>query len=78
MVDIYKTLEKSLKHHAKGLRLPPGAANAFIDETLVTVQKSLRTKSLITDADLKRITAKTRKKYKQDVAYVYENYDIIL
>ena len=76
--DIYKNLEKTLKLHARALRIPDGSAEAFITETIKSVRKSLKGKSLITDRDLKRLVTKELKKYHADFAYVYANCDIII
>ncbi len=73
-----KLLRKELKLHAKGLGLPDGSAELFINETLKTVKKSLKGKSIITSADLDRIIIKALKKYNRDLAYVYENRDTII
>lgn len=69
---------KNLKIHAKALGITPGAADTFIDETLAQVKKTLKSKKLITDADLKRAIVKELKKYHKDLAYVYQNYDKII
>lgn len=76
--DIYKNLEKTLKFHAKSLKIPDGAAESFINETIKAVKKSLAKKSIITSQDLKRATVKELKKYHKDFAYVLEIYDIII
>ena len=73
-----KALRKELKLQAKGLGLPDGSAELFIDETMKTVKKSLKGKSIITSADLDRIITRTLKKYNKDLAYVYENRDTII
>lgn len=73
-----KSLKKELKLHAKGLGIPDGSAEIFIAETLKTVKKSLKGKSIITSADLDRLTIKTLRKYNKDFAYVYENRDTII
>lgn len=75
-----KTLEqlrKDLKIHAKAVGIPVGAAESFIDETLKTVQKSLKKKT-ITQLDLDRLIVKELKKYNSDFAYVYQNRDKII
>lgn len=73
-----KSLKKELKLHAKGLGIPDGSAEIFIAETLKTVKKSLKGKSIITSADLDRLTIRTLRKYNKDFAYVYENRDTII
>lgn len=78
MDDICKTLRKTLQLHARALHIPEGSAEAFIDEVLKSVRKSLKGKSLITDHDLKRLVTQELKKYHTDFAYVYENCDIII
>lgn len=76
--DTFRTLEQTLRLHARALHIPDGSADAFIAATLKSVQKSLRGKSLLTDRDLKRLVAKELKKYHADFAYVYANCDIII
>ena len=71
-------LQKSLKIDARGLDIPSGAADAFIDRTITAAQKSLGTKKIITEQDLKRAVVKELKKYNADFAYVYENRDKII
>lgn len=73
-----KSLKKELKLHAKGLGIPDGSAEIFIAETLKTIKKSLKGKSIITSADLDRLIIKTLRKYNKDFAYVYENRDTII
>ncbi len=73
-----KSLRTELKIDAHALGIPAGAAESFIDETLKNVQKSLATKSIITDDDLKRLVSKELKKYHVDLAYVYKNRDKII
>ncbi|MBQ3348255.1 hypothetical protein IJG29_02630 [Candidatus Saccharibacteria bacterium] len=77
-MDVYKDLEKTLKYHAKSLKIPDGAAEDFIDETIKAVKKSLAKKSIITSQDLKRAAVRELKKYHKDFAYVLEMYDIII
>ena len=71
-------LQKELKLHAHAIGIPEGAAEAFLKETLKSVQKSLSHKKTITADDLKRITIKELKKYNSDLAYAYQNYDKII
>ena len=70
-----KSLIKELKIDARALNIPIGAAEIFIDKTINSVQKSLKTKTIITEDDLKRLVVKELKKYHADLAYVYENRD---
>lgn len=74
----YKSLQKTLKTHARGLGIPSGAADVFIEKSLQAVEKSLAKKSTITSADLTRAVAKELKKYHADLAYVYQNYATII
>jgi len=80
MIDekLIKNLQKSLKIHAKALGIAPGAAEIFIEKSLKAAEKSLKKRSLITEADLTRATVKELKKYQPDLAYVLENYDKII
>ena len=73
-----KSLRKLLKIHAQGIGLPEGSAEVFINDTLKSVKKSLKGKSIITDQDLRRLVSKELKKYNRDFAYVYEKYDTII
>ncbi|MBR3230665.1 hypothetical protein IKF73_01370 [Candidatus Saccharibacteria bacterium] len=73
-----KSLIKELKIDARALNIPIGAAEIFIDKTINSVQKSLKTKTIITEDDLKRLVVKELKKYHADLAYVYENRDKII
>lgn len=73
-----KSLKKELKLHAKALGIPEGSAEIFINETIKSVKKSLKGKSIVTTADLDRATIKSLKKYNKDFAYVYQNRDTII
>ena len=73
-----KTLEKTLKFHARGLGLPPGSANDIIALTLKSVQTSLSKKRVITDSDVTRAVVKELKTYHADLGYVYQKYDTII
>ena len=73
-----KSLRQELKLHSRALGIPEGSAKIFIDETIKSVDQSLNGKAIITSTDFTRLVVKTLKKYNQDFAYVYENYDIIL
>ena len=73
-----KTLIKNLKTDAKAIGIPTGAAEVFINKSLATDQKSLKSKKIITEKDLKLAIVKELKKYNTDFAYVYENHDKII
>ena len=55
-------LTKSLKIDAKGLDIPPAAADLFIQKTLDAVESSLGPRRIITERDLKTAIAKELKK----------------
>ena len=71
-------IRKELKIDAKGVGVPSGAANVFIDRTIQAAKKTLKNKHIITEKDLERIIAKELAKYNADFAYVYENRDKII
>ena len=73
-----KQLTKELKIHARAVGLPEGSAESFIEATIKSAQKSLKSKTVITNSDLVRIVTKELKKYNQDLAYVYQNHDKII
>lgn len=73
-----KKITKELKIDAKGLDIPSGAADVFIEKTLNATEKKLKNKKIITENDLERTIAKELKKYNADFAYVYENRDKII
>jgi hypothetical protein len=73
-----KDLKKLLKTDAKALGIPSGAAEIFIERTLKSVEKSLKSKDLITESDLTRLVVRELKKYHADLAYVYQNRDKII
>ena len=73
-----KDLRRELRIHAKALGIPSGAADSFIDETIKTVKKNLKKKTVITKADFERMVARELKKYNADFAYVYQNRDKII
>ena len=73
-----KKLKAELKIHAHALGIPVGAANDFIDHTIKNTTKTLKSKKIITNQDLKRVIIKELKKYHKDLAYVYENHDKII
>lgn len=73
-----QTITENLKIDARGLGIPDGAAEIFINHTLKNLKKTLKSKSLITENDLNRFIAKELKKYHTDFAYVYQNRDTII
>lgn len=73
-----KDLTKTLFFYSKGLRIPEGAAEDFINKSIKSAEKSLAKKSIITEKDLFLAIKKELKKYNADLAYVYENYDKII
>lgn len=73
-----KTLIKNLKIDAKAIGIPTGAAEIFINKSLTAAQRSLKSKKIITDQDLKLAIVKELRKYNTDFAYVYENHDKII
>lgn len=73
-----KELKKELILHAHALDIPEGASDAFINSTIKSVEKSLKSKSNVTPFDIKKTTLKELKKYHPDLAYVYEIHDTII
>jgi len=73
-----KQLTRTLLLHAKGLGLPIGAAEVFIEKSLLTAKKTLSSHSVITENDVTRAVAKELRKYNSDLAYVYQNRDKII
>ena len=73
-----KTLHHELKLHSRALGIPDGAADSFIDATISSVEKNLKSKTVITAADLRRNIVKELKKYNTDLAYIYQNRDTII
>ena len=73
-----KALRKELKIDARALGIPVGSAEIFIDKTLESIKKQLKSKSIITNKDLERMVTKELKKYNPDLAYVYKNRDTII
>ena len=73
-----KHLLKSIKQNARALGIPAGSAEIFANEAIKSLRQSLKGKSIITEADLNRLLAKTLKKYHADLAYVYETYGKIV
>lgn len=76
--SLEKRIRKDLKQHARAINLPEGAADSFIDNTLVAVKKKLKNKTIITEEDLTRIIVKELKKYNADFTYVYQIHDKII
>ena len=72
------SVKSELRLHAKSLGIPSGAAETFIEKSLKSAVNNLKSRKIITDEDLKRSVSKELKKYHQDLAYVYENYDKII
>lgn len=73
-----KATTKELKINAKAVGIPAGAAEVFTSQTIAAVEKSLKNKRIITEADLNRLIAKEVRKYNQDLAYVYKIRDKII
>ena len=73
-----KTIRKDLSIDAKGLGIPSGAADVFIDKTIMAAKQKIKSKKIITQNDLERIITTELKKYNADFAYVYENRDKII
>lgn len=80
MIDekLTKTIIKDLKINMKGLGIPIGAAEAFADEIIKDVKKSVKGKKIITEQDLNRYISTSAKKYNKDLAYVYQIHDKII
>ena len=75
---LIKQLKKELKTHARAVGIPEGAAQAFIEQTILGVQKNLTKKTTITSQDLTRLVSKELAKYSSDLAYAYKNHDKII
>ncbi|MBR3324304.1 hypothetical protein IKG24_02075 [Candidatus Saccharibacteria bacterium] len=75
---LLKSTVANLKIHAKALDIPAGSAEEFIKKSLKATEKVLKNRKVITEADFKRTLIKELKKYHQDLAYTYENYDKII
>lgn len=73
-----KKLARELKINATAIGLPSGAAEIFIEKTLDSLEKSLKTKEIITKQDLNRLLIKELRKYNKDLAYVYKIHDKII
>lgn len=74
----YENIKKDLEIDAKALGIPSGAAEIFIEKTISSAKKSLKSKKIITEKSLKLAISKELKKYNTDFAYVYENRDKII
>lgn len=72
------SIKTTLKHDAKALDIPIGAAEIFIDKAVSAATKTLETKKIITSDDLDREITKELKKYHKDLAYVYKNRGTII
>lgn len=73
-----KTIRKDLIINMKGLGIPVGAAEAFADEILKDVKKSIKGKKIVTEQDISRYISTSAKKYNKDLAYVYKIHDKII
>ena len=75
MIDekIEKEIRKELKVDAKGVGIPVGAAEVFIDRALKDAKKRLEARKIITRDDLRRAIGIELTKYNKDLAYVYKN-----
>ena len=69
---------KLLKIDAKALGIPAGAAEIFIQKSIIAALKTLQKKSIVTELDVKKAIVKELKKYHTDLAYVFENRDKIV
>ena len=76
--ETINSLTKLLKFHAAGLGIPSGAADSFINASIRSAKTNLKNKSIITELDLRHAVTKELRKYNRDLAYTYENYDIII
>ena len=73
-----KTMRRDLIINMKGLGVPVGAAEAFADEIIKDVKKSIKGKKIITEQDINRYISTSAKKYNKDLAYVYKIHDKII
>ncbi len=73
-----KTISQTLKHDARALGIPSGAAKIFIQRTVEEATKTLSDKKIITEDDITRTIYKELKKYNKDLAYVYKNRGTII
>lgn len=76
--QLLKSLHSELKVHTKALGIAPGAAEIFIDRSLKAAVKSLKSRKVVTKADLTRAVSKELAKYHADLAYVFKNYGKII
>ena len=73
-----KKTTRELKINMKALGIPSGSAEIFTEKIINSVQKSLKSKNIITEQDLNRLIAVEAKKYNADLAYVYKIHDKII
>ena len=73
-----KIIKKELMTNAKGLGIPIGAAEIFVDHALKSAEQRLKNKKIITEDDLTRAISRELKKYNAELAYVYKNRDKIV
>ena len=66
-------IRTDLRIDAKGIGIPTGTADAFIEQTLKATKRAVKGKPAITEKDLIRIISKELEKYNPDFAYVYRN-----
>lgn len=71
-------IARNLKIDARGVGIPEGAAELFVEHTMKGVKKALKAKAIVTQADLDRAILRELRKYNADFAYVYENRDKIV
>lgn len=71
-----KELKREAKFHARGLRIPEGAAEDFINFALKDIPKSvLKTEN---ETKIRASFAEKLDKYHKDLAYVLKNYHNVL
>ena len=73
-----KKLIKDLKIDARALGIPNGTAEIFIEKTIESLRKTLKSRKTITEKDLERFITKELEKYHANLAYVYKNRDKII
>ena len=71
-----KKLETEAKFHARGLRIPEGAAESFISFALKDIPKSILKSE--NEAAIRQNFLKNLDKYHKNLAYVLKNYDNVL
>ena len=71
-------IKRDLKIDARGVGIPSGSADIFIERALKDARKSFKQNSMITEKDFNRAITKELKKYHRDFAYVYQNRDTII